>query len=303
MWEPRAFAAYQEHYPATPPLPTVPAEALTARFGERWRGSDAAVDEPLAAGLGGVRVVFVRGYLGNYMPGNLVAPVRALSRRGVDARVVRTATGGTIAGNVARLAAAIPDDGTPTVYCGHSKGGLECLRLLDAHPTRARAAVAVVMSQTPRGASRVLESLLLREHQATLGGVHRRVAEATQRLGLHGAGAAAGGHELTAEPLGALIAAIDGVARPYPVWQTASWSIRPTAWLDSFHERLGEVRPGCAHDGQFYLEDLLWPDLPHVLLAELDHAQPAMGGYGFDHCRYWRVLLSLVGEDARAAGA
>ena len=91
---------------------------------------------------------------------------------------------------------------------------------------------------------------------------------------------------------------VDAAHRDYPVWQTASWSSQPTTWLDSFHERLGEIRPGCAHDGQFFLEDLIWPGLPHVLLSHVDHAQPAMGGFGFDHVRYWKVVLTLFCEEA-----
>lgn len=65
-------------------------------------------------------------------------------------------------------------------------------------------------------------------------------------------------------------------------------------WLDSFHERLGEIRPGVAHDGQFYLDDLVWPGLPHVLLPHLDHAQPVMDGFGFDSRRYWLALVLLA---------
>ena len=76
--------------------------------------------------------------------------------------------------------------------------------------------------------------------------------------------------------------------------ETASWSSQPTAWLDSFHERLGEIGPGRAHDGQFFLDDLIWPGLPHVLLPDVDHAQPAVGGHGFDPARYWLAVLSVA---------
>jgi len=30
-----------------------------------------------------------------------------------------------------------------------------------------------------------------------------------------------------------------------------------------------------------------------VLLAHVDHAQPVMGGFGFDEVRYWKVLIAL----------
>jgi hypothetical protein len=103
-----------------------------------------------------------------------------------------------------------------------------------------------------------------------------------------------GGRELTSAVWPRIVDRIAGRRWPFPVVQTASWSTVPTAWLDSFHERLGAIGPGRAHDGQFFLDDLIWPDLPHVLLPRVDHAQPAVGGYGFDPSRYWLAILSLV---------
>jgi len=50
----------------------------------------------------------------------------------------------------------------------------------------------------------VLESLLLRRHQASLLGPQRVWAERMQRVGLHLLGAARSGHELTAEALAAV---------------------------------------------------------------------------------------------------
>ena len=107
-------------------------------------------------------------------------------------------------------------------------------------------------------------------------------------------GARRGGLELTGERIRQAAARADAVTRRYPHIQAASWSIQPTSWLDSFHERLGEIAPGVAHDGQFYLADMLWPDTPNVLLAEVDHAQPAMGGFGFDPVLFWRGLVAVA---------
>ena len=285
MWTPTDFLAYRARWPRTPEF-AMPEDDRSRAFEAAWEYSA----EGLAARLAGVRVVFVRGFLGNLMPGNLKAPVRALRERGVRAELARTATSRTIEHNVALLAHQL--EGTePLILVGHSKGGLECLTFADTQPPeRIR---AVVMSQTPRGPSAVLESVLEGLHGDSRG-AKRALEEWSQRLGLLGVGARAGGLQLTTRPLRERIAQLDEVTRPYPVWQTASWSSQPTTWLDSFHERLGEIRPDCAHDGQFYLEDLIWPGLPHVLLAHVDHAQPAMGGSGFDHARYWTALLGLV---------
>lgn len=300
MWNPPAFATYAERYPNTPALPPV-AENLGAAFSAAW--ASPSLDADVVAATRGLHVVFLRGFLGNWMPGNLVAPTRALRALGVSITLAATDTGATVEANVARLARTLPGEGA-LLLCGHSKGGLECLHLADTVPAVGARVVGVLMSQTPRGPSAVLESLLLRAHAESLARPHRRAAEALQRAGLHLVGATSGGRQLTAAPLAALLATIDAPGpRPFPVWQTASWSSQPTAWLDSFHERLGEIRPGCAHDGQFYLEDLVWPGLPHLLLPHLDHAQPAMGGFGFDHVRYWKVLIALFAAACGGAAA
>lgn len=290
MWSPRDFQAYRALYPHTPPL-DLPDPALTDRFVAAWEGwSDTDLDARLAAHRH-VEVGFVRGFLGNWMPGNLVAPAKALAALGFRSRVLKNHSGRTVVDNIARLERQLTGDG-PLVLCGHSKGGLECLRLLDTRAHLARRAVGVVLSQTPRGPSAVLESLLLHSHEHSKGR-KRWVEEWTQRVGLYAVGATPAGRQLTREPLASLIAEVDATQRPYPVWQTASWSSQPTTWLDSFHERLDEIRPGCAHDGQFYLEHLLWPGLPHVLLPHVDHAQPVVGGFDFPHVRYWKVVLAL----------
>lgn len=292
MWTPGDFDEFRERWPRTPDFER-PDLGTTDRFEALWGEGEAALDARLATAVGGARVVFVRGFLGNLMPGNLVAPVEALRALGIDAVLAPTHTTDTIGANADRLRAAVGGD-APLLLVGHSKGGLECLTLADRNPEVAARVRGVILSQTPRGPSAVLESLLDRSHEESLG-TKRWIEEWSQRLGLYAVRAQRGGRELTSG-LSAVIAGIDAIDRDYPVWQTASWSSRPTTWLDSFHERLGEIRPGCAHDGQFFVEDLIWPGLPHVLLAHVDHAQPAMGGFGFDHVRYWKVVLTLFCE-------
>jgi hypothetical protein len=146
----------------------------------------------------------------------------------------------------------------------------------------------------PHGSSYVMESVLDGRHREHSYSSHRRVSEALQRTSLVLIRADRGGRELTSDVWPALVGGVERIVWPFRVIQTASWSSQPTAWLDSFHGRLGEIGPGRAHDGQFFLEDLIWPELPHVLLPRVDHAQPAMGGFGFDTVRYWLTLLSLV---------
>jgi hypothetical protein len=299
-WAPEGFAAYPDRFPRTPSLSTLPTTA-TASFIAAWHRLADPLERRAALSSrrarGPFTIVLVRGYMGNYMPGNFLPALRALRAAGLDAFLARTAAGDCIAPNAARLAHAIARRVPPhhrLVFAGHSKGGLEALTVLANHPELARKTDLVLLSQTPHGPSHVLESVLTGRHHATLG-PRRALAEATQRLGLHLLGAARGGRELTRDHLPAILTRLDAFAAsaPFPIVQTASWSSRPTTWLDSFHERLGEISPGVAHDGQFYLTDLLWPaPVAHVLLPHLDHAQPVMDGFGFDSARYWATLLA-----------
>ena len=290
-WAPDGFLGYRERWPNTPAFP-MPDLAVTERFAAVWRANEVG---PLQDVAKDTTIAFVRGYLGNYMPGNLMAPARSLTALGFDAFVVTNRAGVRAEENAAAIALELRGRARERLLvCGHSKGGLEGLLVLRDHPDLAAKCVGVALSQTPRGPSTVLESLLLRAHQDTLSGPWRRAAEHAQRAGLYAIGAAEGGLQLTAGRVLELVRAVEPTLAAHVVLQTASWSSRPTTWLDSFHERLGEVRPGCAHDGQFYLEDLVWPGLPHVLLPHLDHAQPAVGGFGFDEARYWRAVVSMV---------
>jgi hypothetical protein len=291
-WAPEGFADYRARWPDTPAF-AMPERDRTEAFAEAWRADDPA----RLRFAKDTTIAFVRGYLGNYMPGNLVGPARSLSALGFDAYVVGNRSGVRAEDNAPSIAQQLRGRSRDRlILCGHSKGGLEALLVLRDAPDLAAKCVGVALSQTPRGPSRVLESLLLHAHQETLSGPWRRAAEHAQRMGLYAIGAVDGGLQLTAERVAELVAAVEPTLARHAVLQTASWSSRPTTWLDSFHERLEEVRPRCAHDGQFYLEDLLWPGLPHVLLPHLDHAQPAVGGFGFDEARYWRAIVAVLVE-------
>jgi len=301
-WTPEGFERYRELYPQTPPLARAPDQApdhtWSVRFAETWRSGTRTLERSLRQRAATTTVVFVRGYLGHYMPGNLAAPCAALRRIGFDAFIARNRSGGTVAGNVAALGAQLGKRRTRErlVFCGHSRGGLECLALLAEDAAIAVRCDGVVLSQTPYGPSFVIESVLQGRHRERNYTARRRTTELAQRTAIALIGAAPGGLELTSAVWPTIVGRVDRVPWPFPVLQTASWSSQPTTWLDSFHERLGEIGPGRAHDGQFFLNDLIWPGLPHVLLPQVDHAQPAVGGHGFDPARYWLAVLSLVLE-------
>lgn len=71
----------------------------------------------LAALARDTSVVFVRGYLGNYMRGNLVPACRALRAAGVDTFIARTGAGATVAANARRLHASSSALTTAGAWC------------------------------------------------------------------------------------------------------------------------------------------------------------------------------------------
>jgi len=299
QWSPRGFSEYRKHYAATPAL-KVPAVDLSERFIALWE-DPAALTVPMAADT---TVLLLRGFLAAFMPGNLVRVCQALGALGFDARMAGTNTLDSVQKNSARIAEQLrrQPPRSRLILLGHSKGGHEALTFLLDHPAFAAKCAGVAMAQSTRGASLVLESMMLGRHRETLPTRWRRFNEGAQSVGLGLSNAKRGGRDLVEPGLAAVLARIDGARFSFPIVQTVSWSTIPTSWLDAFHERLGEIRPGCANDGQFYLEDLFWPDhVAHVLLPELDHAQPAMGGHGFDEVRFWIVQLRLMLTGASSA--
>lgn len=308
-WSPEGFDGYRERYRNTPDF-AHPDAAPTKRFIAIWHEFahvktqwPSAHRLQMTDALRDTTIVLIRGFLGNWMPGNFVSTCRTFHALGLDAFIAKNSAGSTTEENARAITKQIQQR-VPTnkklVFLGHSKGGLESLQVA-ADPSIGPRVQGIVMAQTPRGASAVMESLLLHRHQGSLVGPRRIWAERLQRLGLGMIGVKKGGREITTEGLAAVIERLDALPRPFALLQTASWSTQPTAWLDSFHERLGEIRPGCAHDGQFYLEDLIWPDIPHVLLPHVDHAQPAMGGFGFDPAQYWLSAMTLLIERQNGA--
>ncbi|WP_446904849.1 hypothetical protein [Burkholderia sp. YIM B11467] len=73
-----------------------------------------------------------------------------------------------------------------------------------------------------------------------------------------------------------------------------SWSVEASTRFDSHHGRLNGHRPGCAHDGQFYLEHQVMAGIPQICLPRLDHGQPVLGGLGFDAGRFWLAFADLL---------
>ena len=238
--------------------------------------------------------VLVRGLFGSWIPGHFAAPLRRLRQAGLHALIARSRANGTIDANASLLRADI-DARVPAgrlLFLCHSKGGLDVLAMLSAAPELRGRTAGLVLCQTPRAGCVVLESVLQDAHRDSAGGA-QRAKEAAARAVIVLSGARDACLELTSPRVQERVGSLAGLAAQLPLVSVASWSSQPTTWLDSQHARLGAIRPGCAHDGLFYLEDLVWPCGREIRLPQLDHAQMCVGDEGFDHGRFWLSLANL----------
>lgn len=242
--------------------------------------------------------VLVRGIFGTWMPGHFLEVLKGLKARRFQVFIANLDTVGGVEKNAEALKIEIhrrvPPDQSIVFLC-HSKGGLDALAALASDPQLQKRTQGIVLVQTPRFSSKVLESILLKKHQESLNSRFQRGGEALTRFALKSLGWTEGPLDLTQEPMEKTIEKIDRVHFKFPVLSLVSWSISPSSWTDSFHKRLSQIQPQTANDGQFYLEDLIWPNFHRLGLGNLDHAQPVMGGLGFDAAHLWLKLIEHLG--------
>lgn len=268
--------------------------ALRAHFATQMLAEDARErPHPLQKSC---TVVLVRGLFGAWIPGHFRAPLKRLRSQGWNSMIARTDPAGTIAANLRALKpqiAQIVAAGRRPLFLAHSKGGLEVLLALSGDPALAAATAGIVTVQMPRAGSPYLESVFSAAHRAS-----RRPAD-TVRESVEGAlltlaGARAACRELDDATLRAIAATLDATAWPFPWLGVATDASHPTRSLELKHARLARIAPGVPHDGVFYTADQRWPGARMLLLSDIDHAQPSVGGHSFAHDRFWCALLALL---------
>jgi hypothetical protein len=290
-WDPSGFSAYRRLYPNGPDLEPLARADVTEEFVESWHEST-----PLRLPDFPVCFIFVRGLFGSWIPRHFASALQAFAHAGSHAIIAKTSAIGTIADNARALERDLLERTQPRdrlVFLSHSKGGLDTLASLrNSRDLRDRTA-ALVLCQTPRAGCAVLESTLLGWHRdsASPGDIAReRAANAVLALFAGREGCL----DITSPRLDEWIGRVDAEPLPAPLIGVASWSSHPTAWLDSQHARLASIRAGCAHDGLFFTENLIWPGGEQVLIPHLDHSQPGVGGAGFDAARFWLSIARLA---------
>jgi hypothetical protein len=180
-------------------------------------------------------------------------------------------------------------DGHRVLHTTTRTGALDALWALDQNPRLREHCAAIVVVQPP-----VRRSWLIDSWAATPGAWPARARAALLRRRWFRDGV----RDISSRRDPIVTHWLETFLPGLPVLQAASWSVHATSWVDSYHRELNRLRPGHAHDGQFYLADQRLPSTPVVGLANIDHAQPVLGGHGLDAARLWRALAACAWHEA-----
>ena len=283
-WTPHGFDGYRNHYPNTGWTPVDIDRDLSERFISYWETDAVPVQNSART------VVLSPGLFSEFLPGCFSAAKKTLSSAGF--RVIRTRARSrfSIREQAERLAAGLRQDlGNEErfIWCGHSKGSIELLWALEqTQALRALCAAAIVV-QPAAGVSPVVN----RWQNAP-----KTIFERAGGALISTPPVRAGVRDISKDRDDVVSKWLEEFSPVTPTLCVATWSIKPTSWVDSYHRTLNEIAPGHAHDGQFLMTDQRLPGTSLVCLPELDHAQPVFGGNQLDTERLWRALIH-VGQE------
>jgi len=289
-WAPDGFGQFIEYFPVTEWQPPRPSDDLTRDFQAMWQSADRS---PLPNGLA---MVLTPGLFAEWLPACFRAARLAFESDGLRVLKTRARTALGVRDQARALAKQTLSwlrSGERFIWCAHSKGGLDALWALE-HVTGLRErCAAIVLVQPPVRHSWLAQKWL---YQA------RTVPERLKAFVLTRSVVRGGLQDISLARDPEVTVWLEEFSPSVPTVNIVSWSIRPTSWVDSYHKALAELRPGHAHDGQIYLCDQRLPTTPIVCLPELDHAQPVLGGRGFDTARFWWTAAECAWQHAQRVG-
>lgn len=238
------------------------------------------------------KIIIVKGFFADFMPGYMAKPIRYLTSLGFEVELAKTKSGGSCDENAKRLLEILPRNQDFLLLC-HSKGGLDILRALQMGLNQTHLK-GIIFSQTPLKASIVVDEILgfipprfpNWRHQLK----NKLMLFATRVCGqINAARAISTESSIFRENL------FRNTIIEAPFLSISTWSIKASSWVDSYHKRLSISRAGHAHDGQFFLDQQDWTGRSeNLVLGGIDHAQPGMGGLGFDPGKYWLAAIKMI---------
>ena len=262
------------------------AEAAFARVAHRIRASRILF---VPAVLSGIALKASRVRLVEY----LTHQVRQLKDEGFAAEIADVDTGASVAENGERLARILAEHHCPTWIVSHSKGGLDTLEALVAHPEVERFVDGWIAFQAPfqgspladvasgSGRARKISRMALRLLGADLQAI---VDLRTDRRGHYMDRHAARIAEIVRD---VPILCVGTVAGTKAMWPSARW---PTArWMEGF---------GLKSDGMVPVNSTILPGARFVGLRGLGHGEVAthhvFSRHRFEHVDLLKALFALM---------
>ena len=294
-WSPVGGQDYLYHYPKTP-LNLKSNQKTTEVFSDTWKSLLTSESRVVPIGSDEITVVLVKGIFGNLMPGNFNSTFVLLKSLGLDVIYAKPhKASATLEKNAISykksIEKQISSKTKKLLFLTHSKGGLDTLWAMLKFPKLKKRTIGIAIVQCTRNGSEILEGVFTKKHSNYS---HKdKTKDFIANKIITYCGYKSGCMDLTSPKINTAIKLIDKQQFNFPVISVATWSITPTSRLDSFHKRLKLIRPGFAHDGQFFIENQIWPNFEQIILGNIDHSQPTMGGKGFDDAHFYLSLLHL----------
>jgi len=287
-WLPDGFDDWRTFYPTTPFFRPAIGLDLTSRFIESWVSKTVRLPATTT-------IVLIAGLYSEWLPGCHRAARRTLQAAGYRVLTAPVSSARNVFEQgthiAAFLRARLPAKGD-FVALTHSKGGIDALAALSGDPMLRARCKGIALVQPPIGPSAIVDRIFgYSAGRSSL--VMFEPGRLAHRL-LNSRWVGDGTRDISSQRdprVGAMLAAIP---EDLHLVHAVSWSIAAATHFDSHHAQLNALRPGCAHDGQFYLEHQTLPGYPQICLPRLDHGQPVIGGLGFDAGRFWLALADLL---------
>ncbi|MDF3833981.1 hypothetical protein P3W85_13605 [Cupriavidus basilensis] len=287
-WTPHGFDEWRQHYPATPFARAGEGLDWTGRYVDCWKR--ARTDLPRAT-----VVVLVAGLYSEGLPRCHRDAVLALRQAGYSVlRLPMRSSRGVVAQGK-HIAATLHKrlrGGERFVALTHSKGGIDMLAALDGAPALRARCDGVALVQPPVGPASIVDDIMGWGATPAPGGPSWK--DSVARPLLRTRWVADGTRDISSRRDPSVAEMLARLPRELHCVHAVSWSIERSSRFDAHHARLNARRPGCAHDGQFYLEHQVLAGMPQVCLPHLDHGQPVLGGLGFDAGRFWLALAEVL---------
>lgn len=234
--------------------------------------------------------LFVPGLFTEHYPGYMTENVRRMKERGcTDVSMAKIDTDAGVHTNAAVLKAEIEklerDTGKKVVLLGHSKGGVDAGAALQLYPELRSKVQAFIALQAPFGGTPIASDIGENAHlSALMGGFITQVFR----------GDRAALDDLSYRSRRALLGDRVTFTQDVPTFSFASTSKDPRS-LTALGALYGRERYGKDGDGLVLFEDAIIPGSRGIILLEdLDHAGPAMGGTALSKFRPGDLTEAMV---------